>query len=108
MLSPRPLLAALIGTLRDGKVHGDAEEPPLTILWTDPRSEWKPLIPLLRQQPPELLCLTDDDPENGQGPVLWLRWIVDGSLPALDAAGGWIRPKRSSRYKTTSIISTCS
>ena len=39
MLSPRPLLAALMETLRDGKVHGDAEEPPITILWSDPRSE---------------------------------------------------------------------
>jgi hypothetical protein len=33
------------------------------------RSEWKPLIPLLRQQLPELLCLGDCDPEHRQGPV---------------------------------------
>ncbi|MFN5221214.1 MAG: BREX-1 system phosphatase PglZ type B, partial [Cyanobacteriota bacterium] len=82
------LLAALIEKIRGCNVLGDAEEPPVAILWTDPRSEWKPLIPLLRQQLPELLCLGDYDPEHGQGPALWLRCIVDGGLPALDAAGG--------------------
>ena len=86
MAEPRTLLAALIDKLRGCNVHGDAEEPPVAILWTDPRSEWKPLIPLLRQQLPELLCLGDYDPEHGQGPALWLRCLVDRSLPASDAA----------------------
>jgi hypothetical protein len=87
-MAARTLLAALIEKIRGCNVHGDAEEPPVAILWTDPRSEWKPLIPLLRQQLPELLCLGDYDPEHGQGPALWLRCIVDGSLPARDVAAG--------------------
>lgn len=82
------LLDALIEKLRGCKVHADAEEPPVAILWTDPRSEWKPLIPLLRQQLPELLCLGEYDAEHGQGPALWLRCLVDRSLPATDAAVG--------------------
>jgi len=86
--SPRTLLEALIQKLRGCNIHGDAEEPPVAILWTDPRSEWKPLIPLLRQQLPELLCLGDYDPEHQQGPALWLRCIVDGSLPIAEAAAG--------------------
>ncbi len=37
------LLESLIQKLRGCNVHGDAEESPVAILWTDPRSEWKPL-----------------------------------------------------------------
>jgi hypothetical protein len=88
MTSPPTLLEALIQKLRGCNVHGDAEESPVAILWTDPRNEWKPLLPLLRQQLPELLCLGDYDPEHQQGPALWLRCIVDRSLPAAEAAAG--------------------
>lgn len=84
------LLESLIQKLRGCNVHGDAEESPVAILWTDPRSEWKPLLPLLRQHLPELLCLGDYDTEHQQGPALWLRCIVDRSLPAADAAAGQI------------------
>ena len=90
MVMPRTLLESLIQKLRGCNVHGDAEESPVAILWTDPRSEWKPLLPLLRQQLPELLCLGDYVPEHQQGPALWLRCIVDRSLPAADAAAGQI------------------
>jgi hypothetical protein len=86
MAEPRTLLDALLDKLRGCNVHGDAEEPPVAILWTDPRGEWKPLIPLLRQQLPQLLCLGEYDPEHRQGPALWLRCLVDRSLPAPDAA----------------------
>ncbi|CAK6701111.1 BREX-1 system phosphatase PglZ type B [Synechococcus sp. BA-124 BA4] len=87
-MAARTLLDFLIQKLRGCNVHGDAEESPVAILWTDPRSEWKPLIPLLRQQLPELLCLGDYDPDHQQGPALWLRCIVDRSLPADEAAVG--------------------
>jgi hypothetical protein len=89
-MAARTLLDALIQKLRGCNVHGDAEESPVAILWTDPRSEWKPLLPLLRQQLPELLCLGDYNPEHQQGPALWLRCIVDRSLPAAAAAAGQI------------------
>jgi hypothetical protein len=88
MAEPRTLLTALIEKLRGCNVHGDAEESPVAVLWTDPKGEWKLLIPLLRQQLPELLCLGDYDPEHLQGPSLWLRCLVDRSLPAPDAAAG--------------------
>ena len=80
MMTPRTLLEALIQKLHGCNVHGEAEEAPVAVLWTDPRSEWKPLIPLPRQQLPE----------HQQGPALWLRCIVDRSLPAAEAAAGQI------------------
>ena len=88
MVMPRTLLESLIQKLRSCNVHGDAEESPVAILWTDPRSEWKPLLPLLRLQLPELLCLGDYVPDHQQGPALWLRCIVDRILPAAVAATG--------------------
>ena len=90
MMAPRTLLAALSNKLRGCNVHGDAEEPPIAILWTDPNGDWKPLIPQLRQQLPELIRLGDYAPEQGQGPALWLRCIVDRSLPASEAAAGQV------------------
>ena len=84
MVMPRTLLATLIEKLRGCNVHSDAEEAPVAVLWTDPRGEWKPLIPLLRQQLPELICLGDYNPEHQQGPALWLRWNVDRSLSAAE------------------------
>ena len=83
-MAARTLLDALIQKLRGCSVHSDAEEAPVAVIWTDPRSEWKLLLPLLRQQLPELLCLGDYAPEQQQGPSLWLRCIVDRSLPAAE------------------------
>ena len=37
MTSKRTPLAALIDKFRGCNVHGDAEEPPVAILWTDPK-----------------------------------------------------------------------
>jgi len=45
MALARTLLEALIQKLHGCNVHRDAEEAPVAILSTDPRSEWKPLIP---------------------------------------------------------------
>ena len=90
MTSPRTLLEALIQKLRGCNVSSDAELDTVAVLWTDPRSEWKPLLPLLRQQLPELVCLGDYDPEHQQGPALWLRCIVDRSLPLADLPQGRI------------------
>jgi len=46
MTTPCILLEALIQKLPGCNVHGDAEKVPVAILWTNPRSEWKPLISL--------------------------------------------------------------
>lgn len=45
MALARTLLKALIQKLQGCNVQRDAEEAPVAIHWTDPRSEWKPLVP---------------------------------------------------------------
>jgi hypothetical protein len=44
----------------------DAELDPVAVLWTDPRSEWKPLITLLRQQLPELMAASSAPHPGGR------------------------------------------
>lgn len=90
MASPSTLLEALIQKLRGCNVCGDADVPPVAVLWTDPKREWNPLIPQLRQQLPELISLGDFNPELRQGPAIWLRCVVDGSLSEPPIPEGWI------------------
>jgi hypothetical protein len=62
-----------------GAVDGSA--PPVAILWTDPQRQFAPAIGLLKQQLPELLELGGFDPIAWRGPAIWVRCVVDGSLP---------------------------
>ena len=66
MTSPRTLLEALIQKLRGCNVSSDAELDSVAVLWTDPRSEWKSLIPLLRQQLPELMAASSAPHPGGR------------------------------------------
>jgi hypothetical protein len=62
-----------------GVVDGSA--PPVAILWTDPQRQFAPAIGLLKQQLPELVELGSFDPIAWRGPAIWVRCVVDGSLP---------------------------
>jgi len=43
---------------------------PVAALWSDPRGEWRPLIPLLRQHLPVLISLGDYNPPQQPRPAL--------------------------------------
>lgn len=55
--------------------------PPAALLWTDADGQWQPLIPALKAAVPELYMLGTYKPEEHTGPVIWLRCIVDRSVP---------------------------
>ena len=57
---------------------------PAAILWTDPRAEWRALIPAALARIPELLALGEYSPDHRTGPAIWLRCVVDRALE-LDA-----------------------
>lgn len=67
------------------KVHEAAdynqnvEVAPSCILWTDGECQWKPIIPYLLDELPELLILGEYDPENRTGPGIWLRCVLDSN-----------------------------
>lgn len=57
---------------------------PKVVLWLDPDRQWSAIIPELQQELPHLLVLGEYDPENKQGPPIWLKCMVDHALPAAD------------------------
>lgn len=77
------LLATLIRHLRDCTSTNDGVAPPIAILWTDPKQQWRSLIPMLQLSIPELLVYGDYDPESGTGPAIWLRCMIDRVLETL-------------------------
>jgi hypothetical protein len=60
--------------------------PPVALLWTDADGEWLSLLPQLRAFFPELFTLSYEgrqpyDPVLRIGPAIWLRCVVDRTLP---------------------------
>ncbi len=78
------LTASFAGALR--APEGVAE--PVALLWTDAEGEWRGVIPALRPALPQLYILGPYDPEHHTGPAIWLKCIVDRSLPDISPALG--------------------
>ena len=76
------VLDRLVQSLRDRSATPDGQNEPSAILWPDPREEWHGLLSALRVAAPEVLVLGEYDPSAGAGPAVWLRCVVDGTLPA--------------------------
>lgn len=74
------VLDRLIESLRARNAPLDGQEQPAAILWTDPKSEWRPLTEQLLAHVEELLVLGEHRPELRTGPAIWLRCVVDGTL----------------------------
>ena len=54
--------------------------PPAAVIWTDADGQWEPIVPQLQEVMPELLIWGEYDPDNMQGPAIWLRCVIDGML----------------------------
>ena len=80
---------ALASSLTAASAHNpDDADKPAAVLWSDPDSQWQPIIPPLRQLLPQLLELGDYDPDHLRGPSIWLRCAIDGTLaPPVVPAG---------------------
>ena len=59
----------------------DGVSAPIALLWTDADGQWKPLLPALKKTLSELFVLGAYAPDERQGPVIWLKCIVDRTLP---------------------------
>ena len=57
---------------------------PAAILWADADSQWEPLVSQLRQLMPELLSLGEYKRDEKTGPAIWLRCVIERSLPDID------------------------
>src|SRR2546428_11789741 len=54
---------------------------PAAVLWTDADGQWQTLVELLRPLMPELLTLGEYQPARKIGPAIWLRCVIEGTLP---------------------------
>jgi hypothetical protein len=61
--------------------RGDAI-PPVALLWPDPTGEWQPVATLLREERGlPIITLGDYDPDRWQGPAIYIRCLIEGTLP---------------------------
>lgn len=85
----RTVLEALAAALAAATGHAAGlEAPPVALLWTDPDGQWRPLIPLLQAELPLIYLLGPYQPEARQGPVIWLKCVIERRLPGLSPAEG--------------------
>ena len=63
-------------------------EAPAALLWTDADSQWLPIIPGLRTEMTYVYTLGHYEPAEHRGPAIWLRCIVDRTLPDVAPPAG--------------------
>lgn len=68
-------------SFRDALRTPDGMAEPVALLWTDEDGQWRELVARLQGVMPELYALGNYAPSNRTGPAVWLRCIVDGSIP---------------------------
>ncbi|HRZ82438.1 MAG TPA: BREX-1 system phosphatase PglZ type B, partial [Candidatus Hydrogenedentes bacterium] len=82
------LLDALADSFAASLRSPEGVAEPVALLWTDADGQWLPLIPALQAAIPELYVLGAYKPEERTGPVIWLRCIVDRTLPEVSPPAG--------------------
>ena len=83
------VIEALASSLETASAHNpDDAEKPAAILWADPDSQWRAIIPRLRRLIPQLLELGEYEPEHRIGPSIWLRCVVERALESPEIPGG--------------------
>lgn len=84
------------GTVRDALVealqraalyNSNDQTAPAAVLWADPNGEWSGVASELASTL-QILTLGDYTPEQLTGPAIWLRCVVDGTVPGLARAKG--------------------
>lgn len=86
--APRTLVDAMDASLKHALRAPDGVVPPAALLWTDADGQWAPLIPALQKVLPQLYVLGAYAPEDRHGPVIWLRCIVERTLPEVSPPDG--------------------
>lgn len=79
--APKTLIDALDLSLKQAARVPDGVAEPAALLWPDPEGQWASLIPTLRKSLPHLYALGRFAPDDRNGPVIWLRCIVERTLP---------------------------
>ncbi|MFA5263807.1 MAG: BREX-1 system phosphatase PglZ type B [Opitutaceae bacterium] len=84
------LAEALWNSLSAAAVSPEGVAPPVAILWTDPDAQWRPLVAELSKSFPELYTLGDFVPGKRIGPAIWLKCVIERTLPDASPPAGHI------------------
>ena len=88
--APKTLLDALQASMAAALRAPDGVSEPAALLWTDADGQWRPLIQTLSKVIPQLYVLGLYAPDERQGPVIWLKCIVERTLAEISPAPGVI------------------
>ena len=83
----KTFLGALVDAL-DQKVAiaKNSEAAPVAILWPDKTRQWERVVPRVADQRP-VLTLGAYDPATWTGPAIWIRCVIDGTVPGPTVEG---------------------
>ena len=81
MTAPQTLTDAVIASLATATRAPEGVAAPAAILWTDADGQWQGLLPALKAALPQLCALGAYAPAERTGPVIWLKCIVERTLP---------------------------
>ncbi len=81
------LIERLMASFRVAMLAPEGQVPPAAILWTDAEAQWLPLLPALRAVFPWVYIFGKYNPETKTGPSIWLKCIVDRTLPEAPPPG---------------------
>jgi hypothetical protein len=79
--SHETLLEAIAASLNLAIQTPDGVAPPAALLLMDKDCQWLPLLEPIMMAIPQFYALGTFSPERRQGPVIWLKCIVERSLP---------------------------
>jgi hypothetical protein len=81
------LLEALLKSFSAWVRPPEGWSAPVALLWTDADGQWLPVLPALRAAFPWVYTLGRYEPATRTGPAIWLKCIVDRSLPGAPPPG---------------------
>jgi len=82
------LLDALVVSFSAATRSPEGVADPVAVLWTDADGQWRPLLAGLQKVCAHLYVLGDYDPAHRTGPAIWLKCIVDRTLPDISPPAG--------------------
>lgn len=82
------LAEALWNSLSAAATSPEGVAEPAAILWTDPDGQWRPLVEEIRASFPELYTLGDYAADQRTGPAIWLKCVVERTLPEVSPPAG--------------------
>jgi len=88
--SPKTLVDAMQASFEISLRAPEGVTDPVALLWTDADGQWRPLLAPLRNALPHLYMLGAYHPDAREGPVIWLKCVVDRTLPQVSPPPGTI------------------